>query len=88
MKRKGLVVPTSPALRGRLKSFLPFSLTGAQRRSFKEIVDDLTSGRVMNRLLQGDVGSGKTLVALLAMAMVAETGGQGALLVPTARPSW
>jgi ATP-dependent DNA helicase RecG len=83
LKRRGLVVPTSPALRERLKSFLPFSLTGAQRRSFKEIVGDLTSGRVMNRLLQGDVGSGKTLVALLAMAMVAETGGQGALLVPT-----
>ena len=83
MRRKGLVVPTSPELRERLRSFLPFSLTGAQRRSFKEIVDDLTSGRVMNRLLQGDVGSGKTLVALLALAMVAETGGQGALLVPT-----
>jgi ATP-dependent DNA helicase RecG len=83
MQRKGLLVPTSPVLRERLKSFLPFPLTGAQRRSFKEIVDDLTSGRVMNRLLQGDVGSGKTLVALLSMAMVAETGGQGALLVPT-----
>ena len=83
MQRRGLLVPTSPVLRERLKSFLPFSLTGAQRRSLKEIVDDLTSGRVMHRLLQGDVGSGKTLVALLAMAMVAETGGQGALLVPT-----
>jgi ATP-dependent DNA helicase RecG len=83
LRRKGLLIATSPVLRERLKSFLPFSLTGAQRRSFKEIVDDLTSGRVMNRLLQGDVGSGKTLVALLAMAMVAETGGQGALLVPT-----
>ncbi len=83
LKRKGLVVPTSPMLRERLRAFLPFHLTAAQRRSFKEIVGDLTSGRVMNRLLQGDVGSGKTLVALLAMAMVAETGGQGALLVPT-----
>jgi ATP-dependent DNA helicase RecG len=83
LKRKGLVVPTSPELRERLKTFLPFHLTGAQRRSFKEIVEDLTSGRVMNRLLQGDVGSGKTLVALLSMAMVAETGGQAALLVPT-----
>ena len=83
MKRLGLAVPTSPELRARLKGFLPFPLTGAQRRAFKEIVGDLTSGRVMNRLLQGDVGSGKTLVALLAMAMVAETGGQGALLVPT-----
>ena len=83
LQRKGLVVPTSPHLRERLKTFLPFPLTGAQRRAFKEIVEDITSGRVMNRLLQGDVGSGKTLVALLAMAMVAETGGQGALLVPT-----
>ncbi|HEX4844712.1 MAG TPA: OB-fold nucleic acid binding domain-containing protein, partial [Geothrix sp.] len=51
LKRRGLVVPTSPELRERLRSFLPFHLTGAQRRSFKEIVDDLTSGRVMNRLL-------------------------------------
>ncbi|HLP31787.1 MAG TPA: DEAD/DEAH box helicase, partial [Geothrix sp.] len=83
LQRRGLVVPTSPGLRERLRSFLPFRLTGAQRRAFKEIVDDLTAGRVMNRLLQGDVGSGKTLVALLALAMVAETGGQGALLVPT-----
>ena len=83
LKRRGLVVPTSPELRERLRSFLPFHLTGAQRNAFKEIVEDLTSGRVMNRLLQGDVGSGKTLVAFLAMAMVAETGGQAALLVPT-----
>jgi len=83
LQRPGLVVPTSPELRERLRAFLPFHLTGAQRRAFRELVADLTSGRVMNRLLQGDVGSGKTLVALLAMAMVAETGGQGALLVPT-----
>ncbi|MBI3489447.1 MAG: ATP-dependent DNA helicase RecG [Acidobacteria bacterium] len=83
LKRRGLAVPTSPELRERLRALLPFSLTGAQRRSFREIVADLTSGRVMNRLLQGDVGSGKTLVALLSMAMVAETGGQGALLAPT-----
>jgi ATP-dependent DNA helicase RecG len=83
LKRHGLVVPTSPELRERLRAFLPFPLTGAQRRAFKEIVEDITSGKVMNRLLQGDVGSGKTLVALLALAMVAETGGQGALLVPT-----
>ena len=83
LKRPGLKVPTSPELRERLRGFLPFRLTAAQRRAFRELVVDLTSGRVMNRLLQGDVGSGKTLVALLAMAMVAETGGQGALLVPT-----
>ena len=83
LKRQGRVVPTSPDLRRRLKAYLPFRLTGAQRRAFKEIVEDLTSGRVMNRLLQGDVGSGKTLVAFLSLAMVAETGGQGALLAPT-----
>jgi len=83
LARKGQAVPTSPELRERLKTYLPFRLTGAQRTAFKEIVDDLTSGRVMHRLLQGDVGSGKTLVAFLAMAMVAETGGQAALLVPT-----
>jgi len=83
LRRRGVVVPTSAELRERLRGFLPFHLTGAQRRAFKEIVEDLTSGRVMHRLLQGDVGSGKTLVAFLAMAMVAETGGQAALLVPT-----
>jgi len=83
MARRGQAVATTPELRERLKDYLPFRLTGAQRQAFREIVADLTSGRVMHRLLQGDVGSGKTLVAFLAMAMVAETGGQAALLVPT-----
>ena len=83
LQRPGRAVPTSPELRERLKGFLPFHLTGAQRKAFKEIVGDLTSGRVMHRILQGDVGSGKTMVAFLAMAMVAETGGQAALLAPT-----
>lgn len=70
-------------LSNRLKKFLPFRLTSAQRLAFKDIVKDVTSGRVMHRLLQGDVGSGKTLVAFLAMAMIAESDGQAALLVPT-----
>jgi ATP-dependent DNA helicase RecG len=83
LQRRGTKVPTSAELREKLRGFLPFTLTGAQRRAFKEIVDDLTGGQVMHRLLQGDVGSGKTLVAFLAMAMVAETGGQAALLAPT-----
>ncbi|MDR3670088.1 MAG: ATP-dependent DNA helicase RecG [Holophaga sp.] len=83
MARRGQAVPTTPELRERLKDYLPFRLTRAQRQAFREIVGDLTSGRVMHRLLQGDVGSGKTLVAFLAMAMVAETGGQAALLAPT-----
>ena len=83
LTRRGEIIPTSVELRNKLKSFLPFRLTKAQRSAFKEIVDDLGAGRVMHRMLQGDVGSGKTLVAFLTMAMIAETGGQAALLAPT-----
>lgn len=62
---------------------LPYQLTGAQRQSLKEIFADLGSGERMLRLLQGDVGSGKTVVALLALARAVEAGAQGALMVPT-----
>lgn len=62
---------------------LPFSLTTAQVRVGAEISADLASGHPMNRLLQGEVGSGKTLVAVRAMLAVAESGGQSALLAPT-----
>ncbi|MFW6078832.1 MAG: ATP-dependent DNA helicase RecG [Gemmatimonadota bacterium] len=62
---------------------LPFELTDAQTRAVREIFDDMTDDRRMNRLLQGDVGSGKTVVALLAMALAAESGYQSALMVPT-----
>ena len=62
---------------------LPFSLTKAQVRVGNEIAADLASGHPMNRLLQGEVGSGKTLVAVRAMLAVAESGGQSALLAPT-----
>lgn len=62
---------------------LPYTLTGAQQRAIAEIRSDLTSGRPMNRLLQGDVGAGKTLVAALAIAIVAQTGAQSALMAPT-----
>jgi ATP-dependent DNA helicase RecG len=62
---------------------LPFALTGAQIRAHQEIRDDLTSPNRMVRLLQGDVGAGKTLVALLAMADVAEGGAQSAVMAPT-----
>ena len=68
------------------KSFyegLPFSLTDAQSRSLREISGDLSSGRPMNRLLQGDVGSGKTMVALGAMLQTVENGYQAALMAPT-----
>lgn len=62
---------------------LPFALTGAQKRVVHEIHDDMRSGRQMNRLLQGDVGSGKTLVALMAMLLVVDNGCQACLMAPT-----
>ena len=69
--------------RGVLKAMLPFPLTGAQRRALKEITDDLKSPRPMLRLLQGDVGSGKTILAALCLALAAESGFQGAFMAPT-----
>lgn len=62
---------------------LPFQLTGAQKRVLKEIRHDLGSGRQMNRLLQGDVGSGKTLVALMTMLMALDNGFQACMMAPT-----
>jgi ATP-dependent DNA helicase RecG len=72
----------SPRARALVRA-LPFSLTGAQTRVIKEITQDMTSQIPMNRLLQGDVGSGKTVVALLAMLIAADNGFQSALMVPT-----
>ena len=66
------------------KHNLPFELTGAQKRVLKEIRFDLRSGTQMNRLLQGDVGSGKTIVALMSALMAIDNGFQVALLAPTA----
>ncbi len=66
-----------------LHDSLPFRLTEAQTRVLKEIMDDMTSPRRMNRLLQGDVGSGKTVVALFAMLLAVEGGRQAALMAPT-----
>lgn len=65
------------------EKYLPFSLTGAQKRVLKEIRKDFLSGHHMNRLLQGDVGSGKTLVALLTMLIANGNGFQAALMAPT-----
>ncbi len=67
----------------RLSESLEFQLTGAQQRAYSEIVSDLRKPHPMHRLVQGDVGSGKTLVALMATAFVAEAGRQTALMVPT-----
>ena len=62
---------------------LPFALTGAQKRVIKEIRSDMGSGRQMNRLLQGDVGSGKTLVALMCMLLALDNDYQAAIMAPT-----
>ena len=63
--------------------YLPFQLTNAQKRVIKEIIKDCGSGKQMNRLLQGDVGSGKTIVALLIMLIAADNGFQSCLMAPT-----
>ncbi len=65
------------------KEVLPFELTGAQKRVIKEIRKDVKSGVQMNRLLQGDVGSGKTIVALMSMLMAIDNGYQASLIAPT-----
>ncbi|RKI42928.1 ATP-dependent DNA helicase RecG [bacterium D16-51] len=67
----------------KLLSALPYTLTSGQEKAWKEIQGDLQSGYVMNRLVQGDVGSGKTVVAMLALLLAAENGYQGAIMVPT-----
>src|SRR5205823_7935461 len=67
----------------RLREALPYQLTGAQVRAVREIVADMCSDRRMHRLLQGDVGSGKTIVALFAALLAIENGYQAAIMVPT-----
>src|SRR3984885_5683443 len=71
------------ALARRLEAALPFSLTRAQRQAVDDIRADLRAEKRMLRLLQGDVGSGKTVVALLAMAEVVEAGRQATMMAPT-----
>jgi ATP-dependent DNA helicase RecG len=75
-------IPDSDTARA-VEAALPFALTGAQIRSLSEIRADLEAGERMSRLLQGDVGSGKTVVAMLAMADVAAAGRQSVLMAPT-----
>ena len=82
--RAGRTLPRGSATDdGGCRVRLPFPLTGAQRRAFAEIEADLASPRRMLRLLQGDVGSGKTVVAALAMMHAADAGAQAALMAPT-----
>jgi ATP-dependent DNA helicase RecG len=82
-RAKGFATRGDGRLREKVLAALPYAPTGAQSRAVEEITADMASGLRMNRLLQGDVGAGKTLVALLAMLAAVEAGGQAALMAPT-----
>jgi ATP-dependent DNA helicase RecG len=79
----GQVFNEVPTLVHFYKDIMPFDLTGAQKRVIHEIYKDFCNGQQMNRLLQGDVGSGKTIVAFIAMLMAADNGAQSCLMAPT-----
>jgi ATP-dependent DNA helicase RecG len=83
LARRGIPLSADDALRREAARALPFPLTGAQKRAVAEISADVRSGRAMARLLQGDVGSGKTIVAGLGLLLAARNGVQGALMAPT-----
>ncbi|MBJ6145033.1 ATP-dependent DNA helicase RecG [Hymenobacter sp. BT559] len=79
----GQVFNEVPTLVHFYKDIMPFDLTGAQKRVIHEIYKDFLAGKQMNRLLQGDVGSGKTIVAFISMLMAADNGAQSCLMAPT-----
>jgi ATP-dependent DNA helicase RecG len=82
-KQPGRIIAGDRHLQDRIIAALPYRLTGAQRMALAEITADMASPERMLRMLQGDVGSGKTVVALLAMAQAVEAGAQAALMAPT-----
>jgi ATP-dependent DNA helicase RecG len=82
-ERKAVVVQVDDRIRESVRRALPFRLTTGQKQALKEIVEDLQQPRPMNRLLQGDVGAGKTIVALLAAIVAMENGLQVAFMAPT-----
>ncbi|RWX13150.1 ATP-dependent DNA helicase RecG [Rhizobium leguminosarum] len=82
-KVAGQPVHATGAISGKILKTLPFSLTSSQNEAIAEVLKDMAGNERMLRLLQGDVGSGKTLVALMAMAAVIESGGQAVLMAPT-----
>ncbi len=82
-RRSGIAFQNRRQLTSALKNALPFTLTNAQVVAIREIVADMTSDRRMHRLLQGDVGSGKTIVALFAALLAMENGYQAAIMAPT-----
>ena len=82
-RAKGRETVGTGALQARVLEALPYKLTGAQTRAIAEIAADMAGPKRMNRLLQGDVGAGKTLVALKALLIAVEAGGQGVMMAPT-----
>ncbi|GAB1445047.1 ATP-dependent DNA helicase RecG [Flammeovirgaceae bacterium] len=82
-KFRGIVFNDATLLTKFYEEYLPFPLTGAQKRVIKEIYADMKSGKQMNRLLQGDVGSGKTIVAFICILLVIGGDAQAALMAPT-----
>ena len=82
-RTKGRATQGDGALQRQVLDQLPYSPTAAQTRALREITDNMADGQKMNRLLQGDVGSGKTLVAFMALLIAVEAGGQGVMMAPT-----
>lgn len=82
-KGKGVVTEGDGTLRAKVLKSLPYAPTGAQARAVREIAADMAQPLRMNRLLQGDVGAGKTLVAFQALLIAVEAGGQGVMMAPT-----
>ena len=82
-ERAGIAFATNDKVREAIREVLPFHPTTAQKRALGEIVADMREPSPMRRLLQGDVGSGKTIVALQAMLVAMENGYQAALMAPT-----
>lgn len=82
-KARGISSQGTGKLQKKVLASLPYTPTGAQLRAISEIAEDMAAPQRMNRLLQGDVGAGKTLVAFLALLIAVEAGGQGAMMAPT-----
>ena len=82
-RAKGIISEANGRLQGKVLKALPYRPTGAQHRAIEEITADMATPLRMNRLLQGDVGAGKTLVALMAMLVAVEAGGQAVMMAPT-----
>ena len=83
LKNKGVFLGNSQLLTEFYEKYLPFDLTGAQKKVIKEIYDDLKSGHQMNRLMQGDVGSGKTITAFICLLIAIGSGFQTTIMAPT-----